>query len=174
VRNYGTAEDPVHLTLKAPPLGEVMQVAIMKRGRHSLPEQVAARVQADQHPQLRTNMLMFTSSQDNLRVYLLNMPSTDFARVRDARSLSIRSTSGLNETLALSQMGPVLRTLERCVADLRQVWNVREPAGEQSELPHRARGSLSGIFQPDDYPEAAMRRNGEGRVNMVILLPSPA
>jgi TonB family protein len=169
MRNYGTAEDPVHLTLKAPPLGDVMQLAVMKRAPNVRPAQVAATVQADQHPPLRTNLLTFTSGESGLRVYLLNMASADFTRVRDARTLSVRS-SGLNETFTLSNVAPMMRAMERCVTDLRRVWNVVEPTGEQSRNPRRPSANLASLFRPEDYPHDAAVRERQGRVGLVVLV----
>lgn len=168
-RAYGSAEDPLHLILKAPPLGEVMQVAVMREEGPAAPVQVEATIGIDGRPPIKTNMLAFAPESGGLRVHLLNMPSGDFALVREAKSLQIRSAR-LNETFALSQMGPLLQVMEECVTDLRQVWNVANPDGTQSALPQRARAELYKLFDPDDYPPGALGRNQSGIVKFVALV----
>jgi TonB family protein len=169
LRPYGSAEQPLHLVLKAPAVGGVMQIAVLRKGGETSPNQVDATVAIDQHPPLKTNMLMFTPKGSALRVYLLNMPSEDFSRVATAKSLSIRS-SGLNETFALGQMGSLLKIMNECVLDLRKVWNVSDPAGEQSLLPKRAKGNLARFVRDGDYPAQALDENLSGTVKFAVLI----
>jgi len=168
-RSYGTVEDPLSLLVKAPPLGDVMQVAIMKKGYAREAQQVEASIGLDEAPQRKTNLLMYSSPTKKLRVYLLNLPSTDFSAVRRAKSLSIRS-DGLNETFVLSQMEPVLKIMEDCVADLRRVWNVNDPQGTGSPLTGRATAKLARLFKSDDYPASAILANKSGAVRFVVLV----
>lgn len=168
-RTYGTAKEPLHLVLKAPPLGEVMQIAVIKGGYSPQAEQVEARIRLDEGSPLKTSMLMFSAPRSNTRVYLLNMPAAEFSLVRQAKSLSIRS-DGLNETFALSQMAPLLKIVEDCVADLRAVWNVADPQGAGSPLASRASGQLASLFKPEDYPSPAMQQNKGGSLRFAVLI----
>jgi hypothetical protein len=81
-RSYGTAHEPLHFVLKAPPIGNVVQIAVMRKGGGSGAEQVDATINVDQQPALKTNMLAFGSKNSKLRIYLLNMRSADFESVR--------------------------------------------------------------------------------------------
>lgn len=168
-RNYGTAEDPLHLVLKAPPLGEVMQVAVMKEGPAGRAQQVEASIRLDGARPLKTNMLMFSPPKQKIRAYVLNMPAADFALVRQAKALSIHS-EGLNETFAVSGMDPLLKIVQDCVADLRQVWNIADPEGTRSTLPQRAVGELARYFRSNDYPFVAIQQNATGVVRFAILI----
>ena len=167
-RQYGSAESPLRLVLKAPPLGDVMQIAVMRPGGTALPEQVDSTVSIDGRRPLRTNLVMYTPKDGKERVYLLNMPSAEFALVREAKAFSIRS-SGLNETLALSQMPRLLKIMDECVANLRQVWNV---AGEDgvTRLGARARANLASYFSPNDYPGVSIAKGQSGRVKFALLV----
>lgn len=168
-RAYGSAEKPLHFILKAPPLGEVMQIAVMRDAGRTDPAQVQAEVGIDERQPLRTNMLTFSPKNQKLRVYLLNLRAADFLPVREANSLTIRS-GGLNETFALTQMGPLLKVMDQCVTDLRQLWNVVDPAGEQSPLEKRASGNLISAFKADDYPADAVINNQSGSVRFSVLI----
>jgi TonB family protein len=170
-RPYGSAEEPLFFVLKAPPIGEVMQIAVMRMGDSRSVDQAEAVIRADERPVLRTNLMMFTPKGANLRVYLLNMTSADFSQVRAAKRLALRS-SGLNTTFALSQMGPLLTIVDQCVADLRKIWNVSDPTGEQSKLPQRARprANLASYVRNEDYPAAAITKNQSGVVRFALLI----
>jgi TonB family protein len=168
-RPYGTEEEPVYFTLKAPALGEVMQISLIRKGRQGPIEQTAVTIQADEQTPLKTNMLTFPRKGTGLRVHLLNMASADFSRVRAAKNLKINSL-GLSETLSLSQIEPLLKIMEKCVTDLRQVWNVSDPSGEQSALHERAKANLASLFSDEDYPAMAIRKNQSGAARFVVLV----
>src|SRR5688500_4206667 len=59
-RDYGTPASPLRLVLKAPAVGDVMQVAVMRKAASSLPQQVASIVMIDGRRPLKTNLLMYT------------------------------------------------------------------------------------------------------------------
>ena len=69
-----------------------MQVAVLQEAAQSSPgSRSKLTVTIDGRPPLKTNLLMFTPKGSKERVYLLNMPSADFASVRQAKTLSLRS-----------------------------------------------------------------------------------
>ena len=168
-RSYGSAEEPLHLVLKAPPVGGVMQIAVLRNGGYAEATQVGATIGIDEQPQLKTNMLMFSPKKSKTRVYTLNLPSADFARIRGAKSLSIRS-SGLSETFSVSQIEALLKVMDQCVTDLRRVWNVSSDDGETSALAKRATGNLAKLFSDEDYPGVAIIEGASGVVRFVILI----
>lgn len=169
-RTYGTEENPLHLVLKSPPLGDAMQVTVMRRGSAAAgAAQVEATVGVDDRPVVRANMLMFGAKDEKLRLYRLNMPSSDFAAVKEAKRLAIRS-EGLNETFALSQMGPLLKIMDDCAADLRKVWNITDTTGEQSPLATRAVADLVKLFSSLDYPAIALQKGQSGIVSFALLI----
>jgi TonB family protein len=171
VRAYGTATDPLRFVLKAPPLGGVMQIAVIRPApRMTRAEQADLTVGVDERPPLKTSLLMYTPKGAKERVYLLNMPAEEFARVREARKLTLRSPA-LNQTFALSQMAPLLKVMQDCVEDLRRVWNVSPlEGGTPPNLTRRAQGDLSRYFSDGDYPAAAISKSLSGRVRFALLV----
>ncbi len=167
-RDYGTSAKPLRLLLKAPPVGDVVQVAVLQEASWSPPEQVEATVMIDGRP-LKTNLLMYTPKGSRERIYLLNMPSADFASVRQAKTLSVRS-DGLNETFALSGMEPLLKVVDACVADLRRVFNVGVFGPDAERFKSRARANLARLFSSDDYPAVAVMEGQSGRVGFALLV----
>jgi TonB family protein len=168
-RDYGTEKGAPRLVLKAPPLGEVMQVAVLREVVRTLPEEVDARIAVDDRPSVKTSLMMFTPPKSKQRVYLLNMPFAEFAAVRQAKTLSLRS-GGLNETFALSQMESLMKVMDACVADLRRVFNIVPEGSEPPGLRSRARGNLAKHFSSNDYPAVAVREGQSGRVRFALLI----
>jgi TonB family protein len=168
-RDYGTPAKPLRLLLKAPPVGEVMQVAVLHEASASPPQQVDAIVTVDGRQPLKTGLLMYTPKGSRERVYLLNMPSADFASVRQAKTLSVRS-EGLNETFALSEMEPLLKIVDECVADLRRVFNVGAIGPDPSRFQSRARANIVSLFSDNDYPAVAVMKGQSGRVRFALLI----
>lgn len=169
LRDYGTAANPLRLVLKAPAVGDVMQVAVFRPAASTPPDQVTATLAIDDRPPIKTALLMYTSKTSKERVYLLNMRSAEFASVRRAKTLSVRS-SGLNESFALSQMEPLLKIVDECVADLRRVWNVAAEGAEPQGLKSRAKADLVKLFSDDDYPAVSVMKGLSGKVRFVLLI----
>lgn len=168
-RAYGSADGPLHLVLKAPPIGGVMQVAVSRAGGRVPPEQVSATIGVEGRPPLRTNMLIFSPEGMKSRVYMLNMPLAEFTPVRRSRQLSIRSR-GLDQAFALANMEPLLKVMDECVADLRKLWNVTDDKAEQSVLPKRAAASITSYFDNGDYPAQAIMAGATGVVSFALLV----
>lgn len=168
-REYGTPERPLKLLLKAPATGDVMQVAAVRTAAPTSAEQVESTITVDGRQPLKTDLLMYSPKGSKNRVYLLNMSSAEFASVRRARTISIRS-SGLNETFALSQMEPLLKVMDQCVADLRRVFNIGAGGSESVALQSRARADIPSLFSDQDYPTTALVNGESGRVRFALLI----
>jgi TonB family protein len=168
-RDYGTPEDRVELVLKAPAIGGVMQVAIVRKSSSVITAQTKALVTLDGAPPFKASMLVYTPRASGVRVYTTNMPAAEFDRVRQAREMAIR-TEGLDEHFTLSQMTPLRKIVDDCVADLRRVFNVGDPTGQVSPLKRRAETNLARIFSDWDYPRIALDRGDSGIVKFALLI----
>lgn len=168
-RDYGAGPGSPKLLLKAPAIGDVMQVAILRDSPRSEPAQVGATIAIDQRPPLKASMTMFSPRDSKQRIYLLNMPSADFALVRQARTFSVRS-QGLDETFSLSDMEALMKVMDDCVADLKRVFNVAPSGTEPAALATRAKANLVQYFNDEDYPEVALDKGQTGRVRFALLI----
>jgi hypothetical protein len=168
-RNYGTAEAPLYLSLKVPPLGSVMQLSVMYKGSAIQPDQFDARVTIDARPPIRTNTIIFKNKGAVFRVALINLSLAQFAPVRQSKSIGVQ-TRGLSETFAISNMDRLFKTIDMCVKDLRSVWNVSDANGEQSKLKRRAAGDLHGLLDGEDYPGVALNQDQSGVVGFAVLV----
>lgn len=168
-RPYGTDEYPLHLVLKSPALGEVMQLSVMRKGNRSIAAQVDAKITLDDSSPIATSMLMIGARKDKLTIYQINMPSSEFARVSEAKSLAI-DAPGLDVSFALSDMKPLLKIMDECVVDLRRAWYVKDVNGTTSALATRATANLAELITDRDYPTVALTQGQSGTVGFVLLI----
>ena len=165
LRNH---QRPAFLVLKAPPLGDVMQLAVMRNGTAPEAQQYDATLKFGDGRPLKTSVLSY-KPPGSLRAHVTNLAAADFAALRQAKTLAIRSV-GLNETFALSAMAPLMKTIDECVTDLRAVWNVAYPIGSQSRLRQRATANLATYFSSEDYPAVAISAGQTGIVAFALLV----
>lgn len=169
LRDYGTEGGSPQLLLKAPALGDVMQVAVLRDAPKISPEQLDATIVVGERPPVQTSVMTFTPPDSRQRVYLLNMPTAEFALVRQSKTFSVRS-KGLNETFALSQMEPLMKVMDDCVADLKRVFNVAPQGAEPAALATRAKANLVEYFSSGDYPAVAIEKGQTGKVQFALLI----
>lgn len=166
-RNYGTTDNPLLLVLKQPPLGEVMQLAVVRPGGSATSaEQVQARIGVDNARQVDRAMVHYHAAKANQRVLLMNMPLAEFAAIRGANTLAVTVPGQLDENFQLVDIGPVMKVMDKCVANLREVWNV----DGASDLRQGVTGNLQGVVTGDDYPSVAVTGNGQGSVQFAVLV----
>jgi TonB family protein len=168
-RDYGASAKPLRLLLKAPPVGEVVQVAVRQEAFAGEPQQAKVTVTVDGAPPLKTNLLMFTPQGSRERTYLLNLSSADFSAVRQSKTLSLRSRD-LNEDFALSGMEPLMKIVDECVADLRLVFNVGVKGEQPTKFRRRASGNVARFFSDSDYPDVSVMKGESGRVGFGLLI----
>ena len=168
-RNYGTDKNPLLLVLKATPLGDMMQLVIMRQGIGGDPIQAGATLTIDNQPRLPISILDYQPKKAGLRIYRMNLPAIEFEPLSRAKSIAIWSP-GLSERFALSNMAPLLKTMDKCLAGLRSVWNITDSSGDQSKLRVRAKATLAKFFNNRDYPAVAIDKNQSGIVTFALLV----
>lgn len=183
-RNYGSVKDPLLLVIKSPPLGEVLQIRIVRKGYVPGAAQVDGAILFDNQPPIRTSLLEFGVKRFNHRSVLVNLPDSQRASFLRASSIRIRAgeekqvlgsriavRSRFNdEHFALTQVPQLVKTMDTCVADLRRVWNIAVDSATPPLLVAEAQGDLTGIFRSDDYPGVAIHKEQSGSVRLVLLI----
>lgn len=166
-RAYGTATNPVHLTLKPSPRGGTMQLSILQKGsRGTVAVEEFGKMSLDGGRDLPISILSFGSS-DVLYATRVNLSAESFAALRTARTLQIRGRS-TDETFVLEQLPELMKQIDACVVDLEAAWNMGPDAS--TKIRSRASGSLVGLFSSEDYPAAATRTLKSGSVTVVLLI----
>lgn len=170
-RNYGTRERPVFLSLKAPPLGNVMQLSIvMPGGGGRFAEQFETQMAPDSGEPVQVSMLGFASGEPDQKIYRANLRPDQFDRIRNAASVRFFAEGELDEGFALSEIDPLMKVMEQCVADLRTVFNVAQADGARTRLAGVSSGSLQQLIRNDDYPLHAIEAGQEGSVRLAVLI----
>ena len=167
LRNYGTSDTPLILALKPAPIGDIMQVSVLRKGGLKEVGQYDGSMFIDRLPATKVSILGYASGKS--RVNAINMPVAAFEPVRNAASLRILSSGEVDQSFVLSDMAPVSRALDRCIAGLRKAWNI---AGADTALrnPAKAVTPLPKLFSADDYPAVALRAEAGGTAGLVMLI----
>lgn len=171
-RNYGTVEKPMLLVLKQPIHGSVMQLQWIEKGGMAEPLQTQGTIRFDQQPPLDISMLLYHTGKTGRRVYEMNVPIERLSAAADATRLRLQGR-WLDEELELSSVAPLLKTMGRCVSDLRTHWNASESGDDDASVPalkSHAKGNLVQYFQSEDYPRLALMKNQEGKVGFSLLI----
>ena len=167
-RNYGTADNPLRLVLKAPAAGNLIQVGVIRTAGTASNAQLDADVTIDQRAPVRTRAFAYTAVPQKQRLYLINLPADQFGAAAAARTLSIRAKGELDEQFAISAVGPLLHVMGECVADLRKAWNVTASGAPAPQLRRHASGSIDSLLQQVDYP--ALDQPQTGAATFVLLI----
>jgi len=184
-RNYGSEEDPIYLVLKAPAIGDMLQIGIVRKGSTSEPSQAEGEIVFDNAPPIATNLLQFSGRKTNQKALTTNLPRDKLAPMLQAKSIRIRAkvtgtaklgshiekgTSYADEQLSLSQIPALLKTLDQCATDLRNVWRVWDEKEHATDLKEGPSGNVTNLFDPDDYPAVALMKEQMGTVAFVLLI----
>jgi TonB family protein len=187
-RNYGTAENPLYLILKAPALGDVLQVGILRKGATRSARQMNGEIAFDSHQSIATSMIESSVQQQGEMILMANLPRDQLASMRAASAMRVRARdadqgnidrgSRIPELAAesadyefkLAQIPALLDALGTCTADLKKVWNVEEDNGPLKLVQQRPSGSLRQAFTEDDYPMVAIRKDQGGSMQVAVLV----
>jgi TonB family protein len=166
-RQYGTEAKPLFLALKPSPMGDVMQLSIIRKGNSDrLGVEEFGHITFDQRQDALVSMLSF-GSRNGMNSTRINLSGENFAVMRSAGQLRIHGSS-LDETLVLQQFPELMKQIDACVVDLQAAWNMG--TGAPSKIKTRARGSLVGLFNSADYPEQSLMKMEHGAVAVVLLI----
>ena len=169
-RSYGTAEKPLILIFKPSPVGDVMQLSVLRKGASGggLADETGGDIRVDQERPISVSILSYGMKR-GIVSSRINLMGNQFAAIRRASKIAIRNAQ-INETLALSQIPELMKSIDACVADLQIYWNIAADA--QAKLTSRAHSltSLVGVFDSNDYPSVALQKQEDGTVEIVLLI----
>ena len=168
-RSYGTADVPLALAFKPSPLGDVLQFTVVKNVMGGDPQQAPITIRIGDHSPIEMKALAFNATRAKARMYRVNLPMGELDRMADASTLSVEMDGGIKRTFVLSQMKAVAAELTKCVADLRNHWNIG-PENEAKFKSKSAGPNLASFFKDEDYPDIAIRNEQDGVVRFALLI----
>ncbi len=170
MRNYRTEAAPLMLAFKPSPVGDVMQVSVVRPGGKTGADQYPGTLTIGAGAPVQISVLGYHAASGKNRVASVNLRMEQFAPLRTASAVRLRSAQEIDATFALTNMAPVTHALDRCVTGLRERWNLGEPhAGSVRDLPHPI-VALGSQFTSDDYPHVALIKDAGGSVAMTMLI----
>ena len=160
-RRYGTTDKPTILMLKPSPVSDLMQLSIVKPGgtRDNSASETTGKLRIDDGNSIDASILS-VSTKGGIKSYQINLTGAQAAALASATRLRILGEE-VNESLFLSQMPQLMKSMASCTADLRRYWNITPEL--QAKIKARSTGSLVGLFDSNDYPGIALYKNQEGR-----------
>ncbi len=167
VRQFGSADDPVTLAIKAPPTGSSLQLAIIRRAYVRSPEQLGATLRLGDQS-FDTFALRYPTNGKKQAVMLFNLLEDAAAATRNATGIEIGVTGGVDSSFWFGQSGAMWTQLDACLERLRDVWNIGE--GHEGRIATGPRGDLQGSFSSSDYPLEALRKEYGGTTAFVLLI----
>jgi len=169
-RDYGTAEEPLTLALKAPATGNMLQLIVATRGPgRQLAEQANGSILINGQQRLPVSFIIFRPQNAKLRQYRANLALERFPGLSSATSLTVVA-GRFNETFELSQMVSIRKLLDDCTADLKNYWNVGPEGSLSPKLRSSAEGSVKGLIKSEDYPEVSIQDLASGSVRFLLLV----
>jgi TonB family protein len=165
----------VTLGFKAPPMGDAIQIVIVRPDDRSKVTQTDANLTVDSEF-VRTTALSYPLGVGRTRAaHLMNLSGDNSASLRRASALEVRVKGGVSRTKGMHQsfnLGPMASAwaqLDSCLARLRQTWNISE---EGSPIREAARliNPTEALFSSADYPQAALARSQSGSTKIMLLI----
>lgn len=170
-RAYGAGDDAVTLLVKPSPRGNVVQIALVTKGRRGEAEQVAGQLFVDDGAPADASFLSFNlQGGDKQVVNVANLTQEAFAPLRQAIRVRIKLGARPDVTLQLTQMKSVTDALDTCIADLQTVFNVGEERSAALREASRPKRQLINLFTSNDYPPPAVRHSETGDLTYVLLV----
>jgi hypothetical protein len=185
-RNYGTADDPLFLFIKAPPIGDVLQIGIVRKGGDVSAAQMDGQIIFDALPPIATTLLEFGAKQEKHTILLANVSRAQLTPMFGASSITVHARDALQPeiargsrilqipvqdiryTLKLTQVRALVDMLDKCAANLRKAWNVED--GAATLVSQEPSGDLRKLFNSDDYPFVAILKEEGGSIRIAMLV----
>lgn len=168
-RNYGTEEKPLFLALKPSPLGQVMRVMLIRKGPARDAQQIPGTIRFGEGEAIKTNLLAYADSATKRVAYAINLPMKTFAANRNSTVIEITGPPA-GAQLAVSRLSDVLSTLDECVRNLQDAWNIGPEHEIRIKQGPRVERPLTDLFSSMDYPAQAISGRDSGSAGVVLLV----
>lgn len=171
VRQYGSADRPTMLALKAPPENEGgLQVAVIRDGFVRGPKQAGAKVTIDRQ-EFETHALGYpVAGQKKRMATLFNLSPEASSALRKASDFSVNVKGSVSDSFVLSPSGKLWTEIDACVVRLKSTWNIGDGSAAKIAQDPRALEPLQGLFSPEDYPSDAYSARWSGTTHFLLLI----
>ena len=165
-REFGTADDMLHLAIKPSPGSEVVQVSLISNGNNAAGVQNDVQIAFDGDPPIRIKELQYGVQKKRAR--MINLTAEQADRMSSATSMDWL-LRGTDRRLEIGSMTTVMKLLADCKKDLRAYWNAGLEESDFKKAP-KALKPLSKYFVSTDYPQQAWSAGDTGTTSVVMLI----
>jgi hypothetical protein len=155
-RQYGTAEKPITLALKAPPTEKTMQLVILRTGYRKGTVQTTATLKIDQESFGASALSYPLASKKKRIAHLINLDLAQSTAIQTAKTLGVSVREGIDDEFPLGEMSAIVNELGKCTERLVDAWNIG--AERESGIATGPKGDLGGVISADDYPRQRIAR----------------
>ena len=166
-RRFDNGGKPLTLAIKPSPTSDVVQLNLLRPGREISGVQTETEIVLGNASPLKLRELSFGTRTAHVRQ--INLTSNQAASLASATALGWNSS---NEKLSLvtGSLGPVIKALATCRADLRDYWNITPERRKKLKAPAKSAQSLVALFSTNDYPSQAIMQEQSGMTSVVLLI----
>ncbi|MEO7365011.1 MAG: energy transducer TonB [Sphingomicrobium sp.] len=166
-RQYGPSETPVTLGFKAPPLGDALQMVIVRTDRRTFVDQTAANITIGKKKVSTTALTYPLGGRGHRAAYLLNLDGEQSVNLRLAGGINVKVGGAIYRRFELGPMSGAWKQLDDCLERLRETWNI---GGENLASSAQPINPLGQLFKDDDYPMRAVREGQSGTTDVILLI----
>ena len=166
-RIYGEPRKPVYLHLKAPPVGDGIQLTISEKGPRRDGIQEAAKLTIGSHAPLQLSQLRYGGEGQHVR--MVNLAKDQVEQLASAGQLRW-SGPHIDDTFELGPMAELVKVIEKCRLGLADLWNASPDKKAALRQTSTMNTTVRRLFSSDDYPSQAVMKSQSGTANVVALV----
>lgn len=166
-RAYGDPQKPTYFQIKAPPVGETVQLSIVQKGHPLAGVQESARLTIGLQEALTLSQLRFGS--EGFHVRRVNLTKDQVQQLANSSELRW-SAPAIDYSLRLGATAELLSTIEKCRLSLAEHWNASPEKQAALRQPASINTPIYKLFSTDDYPGQAVMRRQSGMARIVALV----
>ena len=166
LRKFGSPEDPVDFMIRPAFNGQSYELFVGRKGR-GVEEARTRKGTVDLGQGEKASWFVSSRpSKTGLSVFRVRLADADVRASSAAKEIRMQ-VAGSDFHLATGDLNSVLKTLDSCVADLRDYWNDGIKSGS---IATEVKGNIRSVFTHNDYPGESLQNSVEGSVQFTLLI----
>jgi TonB family protein len=166
-RAFGEGAQKMLFGLKPAPYSDVVSIFVIQ------PSQKGRGVRGTADVKLSSGFVPqtadFTSvTASGMRVTTISLSRATLDALAKGDSIAIKAGNLVKVSLKPSAFDKALKSFDECEADLLESWGFSRAA--QAAIAERPKGTLIGLFSPDDYPSSAIESGISGTVGFRLRI----
>ena len=166
-RIYGEAGNPIYLHVKAPAVGDGLQLSVAVKGSNGYGVQESAKLTFGNGAPIQLSQLRFGVEKKQVR--MVNLTKAQIGQLASASELRW-STANLDYSMPLGPMGNLIKIVEKCRSTLGDYWNGTPEKMALLQQTPTMNTTIRRLFSTNDYPSQAVFNDQSGTAHIVALI----